>query len=230
MSEVNFLQVGSWSQCAHCFMFYCGEHYCGADWQAKPVDFGKELDAAWLANVGKRLGSGPAPVPSGPPEAPRGAEPLPEVAGLPVTGPPDWEALCEEALATSWGANEDCARRLHNALRDAIRASAPSAGAARANELADALDVLATYEVLAPYPVALRYLAEVAALLRSRAAPLDTDADWYKVLEILARPENGAAEQAAHEAGKPAVVTVPPWVCHFAARRLAALAHPEIKA
>ena len=176
MSEVNFLQVGSWSQCAHCFMFYCGEHYCGADWQAKPVDFGKELDAAWLANVGKRLGSGPAPVPSGPPEAPRGAEPLPEVAGLPVTGPPDWEALCEEALATSWGANEDCARRLHNALRDAIRASAPSAGAARANELADALDVLATYEVLAPYPAALRYLAEVAALLRSRAsAPPDRE-------------------------------------------------------
>ena len=118
---------------------------------------------------------------------------------------------------------------------DDLGDAAPSAGAGRAAKLADALDRAATVAsdtITGPVevPITSGLLREAAALLRSRAAPLDTDADWYKVLEILARPENGAAEQAAHEAGKPAVVTVPPWVCHFAARRLAALAHPEIKA
>jgi hypothetical protein len=49
-------RLGRWSQCAHCFIFYVGDHYCGAPWQHPPIGEGlDEIAPARAASVGKFL-------------------------------------------------------------------------------------------------------------------------------------------------------------------------------
>lgn len=52
MSSANFVQLGKWSQCWHCFNIYAGEHYCGAPWQQPPRgDFPEGVPEHWVPAV-----------------------------------------------------------------------------------------------------------------------------------------------------------------------------------
>lgn len=50
--RANFMRIGKWSQCYHCFNLFAGEHYCGAPWQLPPLGaFPDGVDQRWVDAV-----------------------------------------------------------------------------------------------------------------------------------------------------------------------------------
>ena len=100
------------------------------------------------------------------------------------------------------------------------RRAAPSAGAGRAAELADALDEMATTAEDFQESCAME---EAAGLLRSRAAPLDREVEARLRLLVLGEVQQYSGPDDDMEGGWKALR-------EDVALALAALAHPEIKA